>query len=795
MTGFDAPAPDPGMDATRLSPEAAALLEQYPTLPPAAAEAIARRRREAAAAQPAEPSPDAQALMQRYPHLAAPAAEAMAARRREEAWREANARSGAGTPGGSFRRWVRWLPLPLALGAWTWLMLSLAVDLNRVQWSPDRSELANRIPAFAAVIVPLAAWLLYLVVRRRLDPLWRGWTPWLLSIASVVALLPGLVTGNGASARPCPVSPYGDTPIECITLTLPRDHGDPGHGATVDVTFALHRATGERLGTLVVATGGPGASGVAVAAWQIEVLDQRIAEHYDMVFFDHRGTGLSGRVTCDRAAMTSHGAWASADPDVADVSRDSERFVEACLAEMAIDRTSLADYSTAQAVGDLEAFRRYLGTERLHLYAESYGTRLAQQYAAAYPERVAALLLDGPLDPQTDLPALARESAIASSLTLEDTLASCAEDPLCEIDMAGGDAVAAYEDLAARLLAAPIPYRFPDPNGDLIDQTLTLQDLEAVASASLYDEYQRMQLLRGLAAASRGEMVPLARLAASAYVGDADFSVGAFYTILCADYADFATDPDARPVAYLESASDGELDTLRLARDFYAQLPCAYWPVDDGSEASVLSGNLDFPVFLLTATADPATPYVHAVRIFQRIEDAYLIEVSGGGPHVIFGRGDPCVDTPVVEFLVEGEAPTEDRISCPGWMAAPYVPLPLEQLTDYPNPLEALMAVDDHITNLPELYDWTGAGVLEVGCDKGGTLSFVSDGHELLLHLERCTFMRGLTLTGSGTIDGDAGALRLDVSTPGGSLEYERDALYRISLSGRLNGEPVDLER
>ena len=73
-------------------------------------------------------------------------------------------------------------------------------------------------------------------------------------------------------------------------------------------------------------------------------------------------------------------------------------FSAACVSETGVDPTALAAYATRQVVEDLDVFRRWLGVETLHLYGESYGTQYVQTYAAAHPDQVAALLVDGPVD-------------------------------------------------------------------------------------------------------------------------------------------------------------------------------------------------------------------------------------------------------------------------------------------------------------------------------------------------------------------------------------------------------------
>ncbi len=56
---------------------------------------------------------------------------------------------------------------------------------------------------------------------------------------------------------------------------------------------------------IVIATGGPGTSGVAVADDYTSYFDPKIPERYDIVFFDQRGIGRSQPLQCPNASL----AW------------------------------------------------------------------------------------------------------------------------------------------------------------------------------------------------------------------------------------------------------------------------------------------------------------------------------------------------------------------------------------------------------------------------------------------------------------------------------------------------------
>lgn len=61
------------------------------------------------------------------------------------------------------------------------------------------------------------------------------------------------------------------------------------------------------------------------------------------------------------------------------------------------ERPASGDYAIATLVEDIEALRRHLGAPQIALLAHSFGAVLALEYAARYPDHVAAAVLAGPL--------------------------------------------------------------------------------------------------------------------------------------------------------------------------------------------------------------------------------------------------------------------------------------------------------------------------------------------------------------------------------------------------------------
>ncbi|HEV7188090.1 MAG TPA: alpha/beta fold hydrolase [Blastococcus sp.] len=286
--------------------------------------------------------------------------------------------------------------------------------------------------------------------------------------------------GTVLAQRSCP-----DSGFRCITLAVPADHFAK-RSPLWEATFALHRGTVDSRGVLVTATGGPGSSGIASADDEMSTMPKEITDHCGLVFFDQRGIGLSHPCRCDEA-MDSDDAPsidATADAGARDVyAAATQAFVHACFTEAHVPTSDARLYATRQGAEDLEVFRRWLGADSLILYGESYGTQYQQTYAAAHPDHVAELLLDGPVDPGTDVRQFGPESATAYSDVLAATLTACDRDTVCGGDVPGTTKTA-YDTLAAELAAHPRDYDYPEPDGSREKRQLTVDDLRSAASGT-----------------------------------------------------------------------------------------------------------------------------------------------------------------------------------------------------------------------------------------------------------------------------------------------------------------------
>jgi pimeloyl-ACP methyl ester carboxylesterase len=481
-------------------------------------------------------------------------------------------------------------------------------------------------------------------------------------------------------------------------------------------------------------------------------------------------------------------------------------FVQECLTQLPPpDR--LQFYGTRQAVEDLEAFRKHIGDDKLWLYGESYGTQFAQWYAAAHPDRVAALVLDGVVDLTLTGPQFLRDQTQAFNDVLVATLEACNADKRCRKDV-GRDAIKAYDQLAQKLDRAPVEFDFPLPNGAFTKRAFGYSDLETAAVSFLYAEGDRMIFQRAIASAAHEDYAPLARLFYNALgldprtlaaIPDPSYSDAVFYTVECNDYDYFDGAPDERAEKYLRFGDRVDEKVARLNAVFYGDMPCAFWPRDAAAPKYEIGFATLIPTLVLGATADPATPVNQGRAVFERLNNTYLI-TARGGPHVIFGRGETCPDEIVTGFLVDDRMPDKPETRCKGVIATDYAPIAPADAREFKNALDALISAEREIYYAPEYYYWDMANENAIGCAKGGSVAFeATDGEESATRftLTDCAFSTGFVMTGAGRYnpDNDRWSFKVDVSGyQTGRLEYVRDGdAYRVT--GMWDGRPVDLRR
>ena len=142
-------------------------------------------------------------------------------------------------------------------------------------------------------------------------------------------------------------------------------------------------------------------------------------------------------------------------------------------------------------------------------------------------------------------------------------------------------------NLPNRFQKKPLAYEFPLPSGEKVKRTFTFNQWEYTAAYQLYSLSGRMLYLRALAAANRGDFIPMARLAYQnltvdpatfEYIGDDTFSDTMFLSVLCTDDSFFSGTQEEKIAKTIEAGQASNGTVPRLDGSVYTGLSCAFWP-------------------------------------------------------------------------------------------------------------------------------------------------------------------------------------------------------------------------
>ncbi len=169
-----------------------------------------------------------------------------------------------------------------------------------------------------------------------------------------------------------------DPTWRCLTVDVPLDRSDPSRGTIPIHAYIQSRTSQTTPATepVIVTPGGPGASMWADHGW-LPMADW--SDHHDTVLIDPRGVGESGTIDCPKLQAGPADAAA----------------LKAAVEECAGLLGSGADrYGTVDAALDVEAVRDALGIDAFDYYGASYATVTQQAYAARFPDRIHAMVVD-----------------------------------------------------------------------------------------------------------------------------------------------------------------------------------------------------------------------------------------------------------------------------------------------------------------------------------------------------------------------------------------------------------------
>jgi pimeloyl-ACP methyl ester carboxylesterase len=434
--------------------------------------------------------------------------------------------------------------------------------------------------------------------------------------------------------------------FECAALSVPLDRSGNIPGAiTLDAERKLAGSAPAQSAVIALA-GGPGQAILPLGEFIAKAMAPALGAR-DLLLVDPRGTGMSDPLSCPALAV-------AAPP-----SGSLGPLLERCALQIGPAR---GVFTTAESVADIEALRRAAGYERLVLYGTSYGTKVALQYAARYPKRVEALVLDSVVPANGPEPlGLASFQAIPAVL---DEL--CASHACAAITP---DPVRDMARLVARLRRRALHGVAFDGAGHRSRSTVSETDLLEILQAGDLNPALRALLPAAVRSALRGDTGPLVRLhllslglipsvPKEPVENSAPIDEALFVTTSCEE-TQFPWQREHAPAARLSEAlaaanalPAGDFFPFDLSTALATDLipDCAYWPV--ASPAPTTVGGLPaVPTLILSGAQDLRTPSTNAAQVAAQIPGAQVEQVPFTGHSVLGSDFSGCAAAAVSAFF------------------------------------------------------------------------------------------------------------------------------------------------
>ncbi|WP_439593005.1 alpha/beta hydrolase [Microbacterium sp.] len=448
--------------------------------------------------------------------------------------------------------------------------------------------------------------------------------------------------------------------VECTYLEVPMDYSSPS-GEEMEVAVLRVPAEGdpqERIGSIIINPGGPGESGMLIAAaLSMRLSGTPLMERFDLVGFDPRGVGASrpairGFSDAERDAGTARttllgtsGSWTE---------EDTATLVDKCAAASG-GKEVLAAVGTRHAARDIDVLRAALGDEKLTFLGLSYGTRLGAVYAEQFPENVRAMVFDGAIDPRVDGEGQRMATFEGFQRSFDQLAAHCAQDADCPLDTDPESATETFQDLVQPLVRDPVPAG----NG----RTADFAQVTGGVGVSLYTREGWDAAIAGIAQLKNEGRADQLLALHDLYTGRG--TDGVWSNFLDANFAINCMDEERRSPqveASLRARIAATSPWLDSGEDFTgsSRHACEHWPADPTLGFPYAQNPSPLPeTLVISITGDPSTPYEGGVSLADSL-GAALLTVEGARHTMALQGISTCVDQTVTAYLIDLALPHED---------------------------------------------------------------------------------------------------------------------------------------
>jgi pimeloyl-ACP methyl ester carboxylesterase len=432
---------------------------------------------------------------------------------------------------------------------------------------------------------------------------------------------------------PIPLLPGPE--FECGYINVPEQHALPD-GPTIRLPVAILRTQSDdpRPDPLFMAQGGPG--GDAFEVFPIIIGSRADMLGRDFVIFNQRGTQYA-----EPNLMCTESFEAAAEILALTGEEADARSLEAlseCYDRLNGEGINLSAYNSLENAADVDAIREALGYEQYNFYGVSYGTLLGLHLLRNHPDHLRSVILDGVVPPNINF---IPQVSTNTDRVFTEIIQTCENDRACRSEYPNLEE--RFFNVVDELNQTPKKLTIKDSKtGKRVTTLLDGDTLVDVLFQAFYlpDSYAIFpKLVANLEAGDytfvRG-IWPL-------FAFDRSISEGMYFSIICAEDADFAPSDavleGVRP--YFAAGAAGELQTYLDA--------CKIWQVDQLPPEIDEAVNSDVPTLLLSGHYDPITPPLFAAVAAGSLQNGYSYVNPTGSHGVAFN--DSCMDDIIRQFV------------------------------------------------------------------------------------------------------------------------------------------------
>ncbi|NPV77164.1 MAG: alpha/beta fold hydrolase [Anaerolineae bacterium] len=427
--------------------------------------------------------------------------------------------------------------------------------------------------------------------------------------------------------------------LQCGYLHVPQEYKDP-EGPSIRLAVAIIKAKdpNPRSDPLIMAQGGPGGSTIHTYVTQIFSGTTSLRASRDIVLLEQRGTLYSQpSLTCpeiiDETIQTL-----DQDLSVEESLKAYEEAVLKCRTRLISEGINLSAFDSLENASDINSLRIALGYDQINLYGVSYGTLLALHTLQNHPEGIRSVILDAVVPPQINF---ILESPQSQKRAFEKLFAACSSNLDCSENYPNLEDL--FWNTIAQLNEHPADIIVTDfDNGKTYPTRLNGDSFRSTIFQMLYVTEIIPFLPHVIYDGSVGKFDFLQRIL-SLLIIDRTMSYGMYYSVLCAEDADFTAadiNLDGLPPEIAQYEKENILSFLRICQQWNVQ------PLGDTADLPVLSAT---PTLILNGEYDPITPPYFGEEAAKTLKNSYVVTFSNGGHGA--AMSGKCQDQIILDFL------------------------------------------------------------------------------------------------------------------------------------------------